>query len=452
MRPLCFREDQMSRRRRIPREPVQAEVTKLSHEGRGIATIEGKTTFIRGALPGETVSFKYTNCRGQFDEGVLLEVLQPAANRVQAKCAVYGQCGGCNMQHLSREDQIYHKQNVLADLFKQNGHVAPQEWLQPLSIAEWGYRTKARLGVKYVEKKGGALVGFREIDGRFLTDMNACEILHPSVGQKLPEFKALMGQLDAKAEIPQLEIAVDDTKTAVIVRHLRPLSEQDVQTMKSFADTHGFIWYLQPKGPDTIHCIWPESAPEHLEYTLPDHQVKIAFQPQDFTQINQPLNQKMVQLAIDLLELKSTDRVLDLFCGLGNFTLPMARYAGEVIGIEGEQPMVERAGANAKRNGIGNTEFYAANLFESEYRHTQWWPYTYDKLLLDPPRAGAKEIIEALKEKCFERIVYVSCNPATLARDAELLMQQGYRLQSAGVMNMFPQTAHVESIALFTQS
>ena len=440
----------MSRRRKaIPREPVEAHITSLSHEGRGIAHINGKTTFIRGALPDETVMFQYSNRRGQFDEGIVTEVLTPSPKRIDAKCAVFSICGGCSMQMLPKSDQIVHKNTVLQELFAKE-NLTPNTWLPPLQQGAWRYRSKARLGVRYVPKKGGVLVGFRELNGRFLTDMQRCEVLHPLLGENIHVLRDWLATLEAKDQIPQLEVAVDDHRAAFIIRHLTPLSDADQQRIIAFAQQHDIWMYLQPKGPDTIHKLWP--ADEALmTYALPQYDLTMAFHPADFTQVNVPLNRTMLDLALVHLQINPTDRVLDLFCGLGNFSLPLACQAAEVVGVEGDQAMTDRAGMNAQYNGITNTEFFVADLFQ-DVAKTPWFAYQYDRLLLDPPRVGAQEIIRALKDKAIERIVYISCNPETLARDAAILVhEQGYKLEAAGVMDMFPQTSHVESIAVFTR-
>ena len=445
----------MSRRRarKFSKEPVMAEIDKLSHEGRGIAIIDGKTTFIRGALPGERVMFQYTSKRGQFDEGQVLEVLQASPDRVQAKCAVFGICGGCGLQHLTVKQQIAHKQSVLVSHFQHFGHnIKPEEWLAPLQVNEWGYRYKARLGMRNVEKKGGVLVGFRETNGRYLTDMNRCEVMHPSIGGNIQAMRQWLNDLDAKTTIPQIEVAIDDYRTAIIIRHLEALSEPDKQKIIAFAKEKGWWVYLQSKGPDTVRKFFPDTKEvmdDRLSYSHPNHTVDIFFQPQDFTQVNLALNRAMVDLVIGLLDLQQDDKVLDLFCGLGNFTLPLARYVKWVVGVEGDEPMTQRALQNAQHNGITNVEFHVANLFE-DVSEQSFIKHKYDKVLLDPPRAGAEAIMHQLKKLKAKRIVYVSCNPATLARDAGILVNDyGYKLVKAGVMDMFPHTAHVESIALF---
>lgn len=438
---------------------AQAVVTKLSHEGRGIAKVNDRTTFIRGALPGESVTFKFTNKRHQYAEGEVESVIEASPDRVDPQCAVFGICGGCSLQHLDIAKQIAHKQSVLQEHFQHFGSgVSPQEWLPPLLPKDhFGYRAKARLGVRYVEKKGGVLLGFREANGRFLTDMSCCEVLHPSIGDNIQVMRDWLTTLDAKATIPQIEIAVDDHRTALIIRHLEPLSESDLVKIRNFAANNNYWIYLQPKGPDTVHLFYPNfmsssgltGGSPTLSYAHPDHNVDILFQPQDFTQVNSELNRKMVSLGIQLLDIQSDETVLDLFCGLGNFTLPMARYAKSVIGVEGDEPMTIRAAQNAKHNGITNAQFVQANLFE-DLENQAFMRGQYDKILLDPPRAGAEALMHQLKKLKPKRIVYVSCNPATLARDAGILVNEyGFRLKQAGVMDMFPHTAHVESIAVF---
>ncbi|MDF2940919.1 MAG: rRNA methyltransferase [Gammaproteobacteria bacterium] len=428
-----------------------ATISKLSHEGRGIAYINGKATFINNALPGEEVRFRYTRRKSQFDEGNLLEVIKASPDRVSPPCAVYGTCGGCSLQHIAPQAQIKFKQQVLAEQFQHFGQVAPKEWLEPLQAEVWGYRHKGRLSVKFVPKKGGAMVGFRETEPRYITDMQRCEILHPLLGERIQLFRGWIGSLDSASEIPQLEVAVDDTRAAIIIRHLEPLSSKDIEKIREFAKQYEFWIYLQPKGPDSIHLFYPEQENDLLSYSLPNYQIEMRFHPNDFTQVNMPLNRKMVDLAIELLDIKPDERVLDLFCGLGNFTLALARHAREVVGVEGDNKMTERAALNAKLNHLDNVSFYMANLFE-EVSSQAFMKTTYDKVLLDPPRAGAEQIVAQLAQLKAKKIVYISCNPATLARDAGILVNQlGYRLEKAGVMDMFPHTSHVESIALFVK-
>ncbi|PWQ96449.1 23S rRNA (uracil(1939)-C(5))-methyltransferase RlmD [Leucothrix pacifica] len=439
----------MAKRRppRPPQKPVEAVIESLSLEGKGITHIDGKTVFVGGALPGEKVMFTYTAINRKYDEGYVSEVLETSEERVEPGCPHFKVCGGCSMQHLAVETQIHHKQKAMLDALEHIGKVRPDKVFEPITGEQWGYRRKARLGVRYNRKKGKVLVGFRERAGRFLADIESCKVLHPSVGEKLTDLQDLIIQMDAKETIPQIEVAVGDEATALVFRHLEPLSDKDQGLLIDFAKAHNFQLYLQPKGPNTVHCIWPDNA--SLFYEHPDFKTKVAFGPQDFFQVNSSINRKMVPTAVVLLQLDGSQRVLDLFCGLGNFTLPIAQNAAEVVGVEGDSVMVRRAKETALANGINNTSYYAFDL-TSDVKQQPWMKQQYDCILLDPPRSGAKEVIEQFKKLGAQRIVYVSCHPGTLARDAdELVNNQGYRLLGAGVMDMFPHTAHVESIAVF---
>ncbi|MCF6808512.1 23S rRNA (uracil(1939)-C(5))-methyltransferase RlmD [Thiotrichales bacterium 19S9-12] len=440
------------RRARLPEGLFEARIDRLSHEGRGIAQVNGKTTFIDYALPNETVMFKYEGIHSKYDEGLAVEVENPSENRVKPKCPVFGMCGGCSLQHLSSEGQLRLKKETLKSHFEHFGQLAPKTWLDPIiNDSPWSYRNKARLGVRYVHKKEKVLVGFRERGGQFLTDMDQCPILHESAEHLLPAMKALVMSLSTYRETPQIEVAIDDHKIALTIRHLQSFTEDDLVKLKSFAEEHQVWLYLQPKGIDTIHLFYPEVIKEesYLSYRIDAFNVEIRFQPNDFTQVNPEINQKMLKHAIDLLDIKSTDHVLDLFCGLGNFSLPIARSAQKVTGVEGDIEMTKRAHENADLNDISNAAFYAANLFET-IESAAWANQTYDKILLDPPRAGAQEIVSQIERFKAKRIVYVSCNPATLARDAGILVnEKGYKLLNAGIMDMFPHTSHVESIAVF---
>lgn len=441
----------MAKRRppRPPQTPVEAVIESLSLEGKGITHIDGKAVFVGGALPGEKVVFTYTAINRKFDEGYVSEVLEASPERVEPGCPHFQICGGCSMQHLEVERQIHHKQQAMLDALKHIGKVIPETVFDPMVGDLWGYRRKARLGVRYVRKKEKVLVGFRERAGRFLADIDVCRVLHPSVGEKLPELQALIVQMDARETIPQIEVAVGDNATALVFRHLEPLSDKDQQLLLEFAKVHDFQMYLQPKGPTTVHCIWPEN-PE-LFYEHPEFETKVKFGPQDFFQVNSSINRQMVPRAVELLELDGTHKVMDLFCGLGNFTLPIARNAAEVVGVEGDSVMVQRAKQTALDNGISNTSYFTFDL-TADVKHEPWMKQKYDRILLDPPRSGAKEVIEHFGKLGAKRIVYVSCHPGTLARDAgELVHTHGYRLEGAGVMDMFPHTAHVESIAVFVR-
>jgi len=443
----------MSRRQRktrgVKNSPlVEAQIESLTLEGLGVAHLDGKAVFIEGGLPGERVAFRYTSYKQKYDEGRVETVLEASADRVEPKCAHFGVCGGCSWQHIALEAQIRYKQQAMLDSLKHLGHVEPETVFEPLSATGWGYRRKARLGARWVHKKEKALVGFREKQGGLLADLERCEVLHPSVGERLPELKALVGSLDARESLPQIEMAVGDNATALVVRHMESLSAADQERLLAFAQQYDFQLYLQPKGPDTVHCVWPAEA--ELYFAHPECRTRVDFQPLDFFQVNQPLNRQMVARAVELLAPQADETVLDLFCGLGNFTLPLARQALQVTGVEGEAAMVERARAAAEANGIYNTDYYACNLMAEDLSQELWLKRHYDKILLDPPRAGAREVIAHLGKLTAQRIVYVSCHPGTLARDAaELVQTQGYRLVGAGVMDMFPHTAHVESIAVF---
>ncbi len=442
----------MSRRRRkkLPTELVRATIESLSHDGRGIAHIDGKVTFIARALPGEEVMFRYTSKRGKFDEGDAIEVLQASPQRIEPRCLHFGVCGGCSLQHLSPADQIAAKQERLLENLQHLGKVTPGEVLPPLTATPWGYRRKARLGVKYMRREQVVRVGFREKHSAFLTDAKQCDVLHEVIASRLTAFGELVNRLSVRDKIPQIEVAVGDAHTALVFRHLEPLSEEDEQQLCAFGESHQLGIFVQPKGPKTVRRLWPETDSDfRLHYELPEYNVDIQFQPTDFTQVNAELNRAMIDQTMALLDIQKEDRVLDLFCGLGNFSLPLARKAGAVVGVEGEASLVERARENAQNNGISNVAFYAADL-NGDLAAEPWYGEGFNKLLLDPPRSGAPVVVEKLPQPLPQRIVYVSCDPATLARDAGILVKQhGYTLVSAGVMDMFPHTAHVESIALF---
>lgn len=442
----------MSRRRKqkLPQDPVAAEIRALSHDGRGIAAIEGKTTFIRGALPGEQVMFRYTSRRGSFDEGLVTDIIQASPDRVEPPCQHADICGGCSLQHMATDVQIAHKQQSLLEMLRNIGKVEAEEVLAPLTGEKLGYRRKARMGVRHVAKKGGMLIGFREKQNpRLLANIDSCAVLHPSVGQLLTPLKDVISKLSTFEGIAQIEVAISDEDTALIFRHLEDLNKDDYALLVDFAITHDLHIYLQPGNMDSVHRIWPESGEPILSYRLPDFDVQFQFRPTDFTQVNTGINRKMVALAIELLAPTADDTVLDLFCGIGNFSLPLARRAGSVVGIEGADAMVKRASQNAALNQITNTQFLAADL-ESDQLIDLLGQQQFAKILLDPPRSGAAGVIPQLAKLDAKRIVYVSCNPATLARDAgELVHQLGYRLSKVGIMDMFPHTAHVESIAVF---
>ena len=438
----------MGRRRKPKARTYELDIESLSHEGRGIAHLDEKVIFVSGALPGEKVIADRTFSRAKFEEADVKEVLSPAANRITPKCEVFGICGGCSFQHLSSKDQISAKGEWLKDALMGQAKAEPKNWLEPLQVQSWGYRRKARLGVRYVAKKEKVLVGFREKKSGFITNMSRCEVLHPSLGDNLEVLANAIERLSIKSQVPQIEVAVAESSTVLILRHLEPLTAKDEQILLDCANELDVTFYTQSGGEDTVK---PLDKPAILTYSHPDHSIEMEFLPTDFTQVNFKLNQKMINLATDMLELDDTDEVIDLFCGLGNFTLPIARHAKHVVGVEGDLGLIERAKYNAEKNSITNADFYKADLFK-EVNGFQWFRgKTYNKALIDPARSGAIEIVELLPKLGVKRLVYVSCNPATLARDTAKLIELGYTLETAGVMDMFPQTAHVESIALFTR-
>jgi 23S rRNA (uracil1939-C5)-methyltransferase len=425
---------------------LETEISDLLHDGRGVAHVDGKAIFVVGALTGERVRLKFTRKHRRYDEAVVEEILAASPDRVVPRCQHFGVCGGCVLQHLGPEAQIAAKQRVLMENLERIGKVEPQNLLPALTDQPWGYRRKARLSVKYVDKKGRVLVGFREIDGRFVADIHRCEVLHPAVGERMEAITALVESLDAKRDIPQIEVAAGDDLVALVIRHLQPLSERDLASLTSFAKTSGLGIFLQSGGMDSVTPLWPVQI--QLTYRLADD-LDIEFKPLDFVQVNAGMNRRMIELTLDLLSPQPDDRVLDLFCGLGNFTLPLAKRAMHVTGVEGEAGLVRRAQQNAIRNNIHNANFFAADL-AADQRAAPWAKAEYNLLLLDPPRSGAAEVLDYLPQRSTRRLVYVSCHPGSLARDAGTLVHRhGFVLKNAGVMDMFPHTAHVESIALF---
>ena len=438
----------MGRRRKPKAKTYELEIESLSHEGRGIAHLEDKVIFVSGALPGEKVLANRTFSRAKFEEAEVLEVLQASDQRIEPKCDVFSICGGCSFQHLSSDDQIKAKGEWLKEVLTQQTKTEPKTWLEPIRSQPWGYRRKARLGARFVRKKDKALVGFREKKSSFVADMSRCEVLHPSIGENLEVLARCVEQLSIREQVPQFEVAIAEAATILILRHLEPLSAKDEQLLLDCAQELGICFYTQSGGLDTVK---PLDKPVELTYSHPEHQVVMHFLPTDFTQVNFELNQQMVSRALEMLDLSQDDEVIDLFCGLGNFTLPIARYAKRVVGVEGDKGLIERAKQNAATNDIDNAEFYQADLFEAVEGFSWFRGQTYNKALIDPARSGAIEIVELLPKLGVERLVYVSCNPATLARDSARLIELGYTLESAGVMDMFPQTAHVESIALFSR-
>jgi len=425
------------------------DIRDLSHDGRGVGSGEnGKTFFAHGALPGEKVVARREKKRRDLDEGVAEEILEPSPDRVTPRCQFFGQCGGCALQHLSIEAQRRIKADSLMEQLERLGRVRPEERIPTLSGPAWGYRRRARLGVKDVPKKGRVLVGFRERRTPYVTDMTRCEVLVPQVGEHLEALSRMVGQLSVRARLPQIEVAAGDEETALVLRHLDPLNNDDLLHLARFEAESGFWIYLQPKGPDTVHAL-SDQAPA-LSYQLPAHDVEIQFQPTDFIQINRDINRSMIDQALKWLDAGEGDTVLDLFSGLGNFALPIARQGARVTAVEGEAGLVGRGRENAERNGLAEAvDFHVANLFE-DVSDQSWARQDHRLAVLDPPRSGAREIIPHLGRMGVERIVYVSCHPATLARDAgQLVHEEGFTLRAAGIMDMFPHTGHAEAMAVF---
>ncbi len=425
-------------------------IESLDQEGRGIAHCEGKVIFIEGALIGERVTYSSFRKKPSFENAVVQRVFKSSYMRVQPKCAHFDLCGGCSMQHLDARAQVAAKQRILEDNLQRIGKVKPETILAPIYGETWGYRQRARLSVRHVLKKGKTLVGFHEKRSSFIADMQHCEILPPKIAKLLPLLAQLNEQLSVRDQLPQIEVAVGEHVDVLVLRILQALSPSDEMLIKEFADKHQVQFWTQTKGPETVKPFYPLDAPA-LTYSMPEFGIEMPYAPTEFTQVNSTMNRLMVGRAIRLLAPQPKERIADFFCGLGNFTLPIARSGAQVLGIEGSAALVKRAGQNAAHNGLsGNTKFEAMNLFEMDEQALAA-KGRFDKWLVDPPRDGAIELVKAITpEIAPKRIVYVSCNPATLARDAEVLVNvKGYRIKAAGVMNMFPHTSHVESIAVF---
>jgi 23S rRNA (uracil1939-C5)-methyltransferase len=428
-------------------EVREADVVDLAHDGRGVARDEGKAIFIDGALPGERVRFRVIKRRRQLDEAVLLEVLAASADRVVPVCAHFGICGGCSLQHLSGTAQIAAKERQLLENLQRIGRVRAERVLAPLRGPEWAYRRRARLGVKYVHKKGRVLAGFREREKPYVADLRRCEVLQESLATLPRDLAALVETLAIREKLPQVEVAAGDESTALVFRVLEAPGEQDIEKIRAFGAALGVQIFLQTGGLDTVRPLNSDYPP--LTYAVDSGNVVIEFAPVDFIQVNRHVNVAMVSAAMDLSSPTPEDRVLDLFCGLGNFTLPFARRAARVVGVEGDSALVAKAEANSVRNGISNAAFVRENLFEPS-AFGPWANERYDLVLLDPPRAGASALLARLAHWRPRRVVYISCHPGSLARDAEILVHtQGFKLTCAGVMDMFPHTTHVESIAVF---
>ncbi len=441
------------------------DIESLDMEARGVGHLPnddgtpGKVIFVEGALPGERVRFKSYRRKPKWEAADMTELLTESTLRTKPKCEFFGLCGGCAMQHLNPPAQVAIKQRVLEDNLHHIGRVAPENVMRPIQGPDWNYRYRARMSVRYVEKKGGVLIGFHEKKSSFIADMKSCQILPKKVSDMLVPMRALVASLSIRERLPQVELAVGEHEAGqvivLVLRIMEPLSANDEVTLKAFADEWGIEFWLQTKGPDTAAPWYPNKRA--LQYLLPEFGVVMPFKPTDFTQVNHQINRVLVSRALKLLQVQPGDRVADLFCGLGNFTLPLATQAREVVGIEGSPALTERSLQNAALNGLDKkTSFHNRNLFEFTLDDLRALGH-FDRMLIDPPREGAMEVCKAIAEAKDidpslqpERIVYVSCNPATLARDAGVLVNVGgYKLSKAGVVNMFPHTAHVESIAVF---
>ena len=433
------------------REPETARIDSAAHDGRGIAAVDGKKVFVAGALPGEEVRFQRRKSRRNYDEAELLEILEASPERIEARCEAYGRCGGCALQHVSEEQQREIKSQTLRDNLERIGQVTPASWFEPIVGPGWNYRRRARLAVKDVHAKGRVLVGFRERHAPYITDMHRCEVLAEPVDSMIDPLSELIGGLSISARLPQVELAVADNAVALVFRVLDPPTDDDAALLSEFGKQHDVRIYLQPRGLDSVTLLYPESVSEPLYYELPEFDIRIAFDAVGFVQVNSEINRRMVSRAIELLNPGPDDRVLDMYCGIGNFSLPLARHAGTVLGVEGDAMLVQAATENAALNGIENASFRLADLSGIDGSES-WLREGWDCILLDPARSGAQEIVSNIEKFGAQRIVYVSCHPGTLARDAGTLVnEKGYVCEAAGIIDMFPHTAHVESIAVFNK-
>jgi 23S rRNA (uracil1939-C5)-methyltransferase len=448
--------DLSGRSRRIDTEVEEvATVAALTHDGEGVVR-EGKTAFVAGALPGERIRFRRTRRHRQHDEAELLEVLEPAASRVVPRCAHFGVCGGCALQHLSPEAQLEAKQTELRDNLERMGKVSPREWLAPLRGPVWNYRRRARLGSKFVIKKDRVVVGFRERLAPYVAELQRCEVLAEPVGALITPLATMLNGLSIRHRIPQIEAAVADNVVALVLRVLDSPSADDLVRLREFASAHSVRFYLQTGGLDSVRPLDSEAGEpmEALRYGLPQFDLQLEFTPTDFVQINAQINQALVARAVELLDLTPSASVLDLYCGIGNFTLALARNAGRAVGVEGDKGLVDRARHNARLNEIGNAEFHVADLGRVDRGKAleptlPWLRDSYTHVLLDPPRAGASEVLASISRLNPQRVLYISCHPGSLARDlGSLVHEHGMSLVAAGVLDMFPHTTHVESLAI----
>ena len=437
------------RKRKLMEQPLEVVIKDLSHDGRGITRIDGKVMFVSGALPGEKVMVKHTGGNKNFEEGNTIEVLEASADRVEPKCKFYDICNGCTMMHLAPQKQIMFKQNTLKQNLLKMAKIQPNNWLLPLTDDSWNYRRRARLSVRWVAAKEKALVGFREKNGRYVADMDYCEILQKPLDKLLKPLAEMIATLRIRQHIAQIEASIADQDVALIIRHLKPFNTTDEKTLIDFASQYQVRIYSQAKGPKTIYEMTNIKRP--LYFDMKQHAIRMEFLPSDFIQVNGKMNDKMIAQALSLLQIEKQDVVLDLFCGLGNFTLPISKKVKSIIGIEGDRSLVERAQHNAQINKLNNVIFEVADL-RRNHENSEWFKQEYTKVLIDPPRSGAWEVLPLIAQTKAKYLLYVSCHPASLARDTDRLVNElGFELDSAGVMDMFPHTSHVESMALFVR-
>lgn len=436
-------------RNKLPQEPIELVIEDLSHDGRGVAKWNEKVVFVQNALPGETVMAKLNRKTRSFNEALATEILVASSDRVEPACEFYTVCNGCSMMHLHEDKQIAFKFNTLKNNFHKMSGCEPKEWLEPLTDSHWNYRRRARLSVKWVAPKEKVLVGFREKNGRFVADMNHCLVLEKSLANLIQPLSEMFALLDIKAFIPQVECSKGDSETSLIIRHMKPLTAKDAEIIDAFAQQHQLQVYMQSKGPDTVKPI--KSYLKPLSFQVENYGLTYEFLPNDFIQVNSKMNEKMIAQALNAMNIQSDDVVLDLFCGLGNFTLPMAKTAQQVVGVEGDAQLVDRAKHNAEINGLSQVTFFKADLTQDQ-SNSEWFNKPYTKVLIDPPRSGAWEILPLIAETAAKTLIYVSCHPASLARDTDRLVNElGFTLEKSGVMDMFPHTSHVESMAIFSR-
>ena len=425
-----------------------AEVIDLSHDGCGIAQIDERRIFVPGALPGERVRVLPRKHRRQYRLGDLVEIVEPSVSRVEPPCEYFGRCGGCAVQHLDYPAQVSFKESMVREALARIGGVEPEIWLEPITGPEWNYRRRARLGVRYVKGKQRVLVGFKERATRYVTDMGTCMVLVQPFDQLPGPLGEMIGQTSLWRRLPQVEVAAGEEAKAVVFRVLDDPEEADLKLFADFGVQWNLDVYLQPGGPGTVRPLDPGRT-RPLSYRLTDFEVTLHFAPTDFLQVNARVNERLVAQTLRLLELRAADRVLDLYCGLGNFSLPLARQAGEVLGVEGDGGLVARAAANARLNDLENVKFEAADLNQPGWSFLR---KDWDAVVLDPPRSGAETVVRQMAEMSPRRIAYISCHPATLARDARTLVHEhGYRLLAAGIADMFPHTHHVEAVTVFAR-